>query len=181
MLSAAKPAPFAENAQAFLPQPEASQGESVDAGILPPELAAPGGGVLAPVQHQVRIERRVVIRVTSRSRNRQHQALAELPAEELDDRYKEKRVGKCLPIKSVVAVKVAQNNRLLLFTRDDRIISAKLEKSCRARDFYSGFYVEKSDDGMICAERDVLHSRAGVNCEMTKLRRLVPVNGPGSP
>ena len=36
------------------------------------------------------------------------------------------------------------------------MVSAALERSCSARDFYSGFYVERNADGQICVKRDTL-------------------------
>lgn len=124
-------------------------------------------------QEQVRIERRVIVRISPRAptQDANGPGAAALPAPR---RYEEKRMGKCVPIKGISSVQISRQDRLLLFMRDHRIVSVKLDKSCSVRDYYSGFYVEDSDDGMICAGRDTLHSRAGVNCSVTKLHRLVP-------
>lgn len=84
-------------------------------------------------------------------------------------------MGKCIPIREIGGVQVQSGNRLMLFMRDRRIVGATLEKGCRARDFYSGFYVERGDDGLICSGRDILQSRSGTKCELRKLHRLVPV------
>ena len=51
------------------------------------------------------------------------------------------------------------DSKLILFMRDQRIVSATLDKTCRARDFYSGFYMARSGDGMLCTNRDTLQSR----------------------
>jgi hypothetical protein len=48
-----------------------------------------------------------------------------------------------------------------------------LNRACRARDFYSGFYVERASDGRICVDRDTLLSRSGANCKLTRIRQLV--------
>ena len=85
-------------------------------------------------------------------------------------------MGKCVPIRGISSVQISRQDRLLLIMRDHRIVSAKLEKSCNVRDFYSGFYVEDSEDGNLCVGRDTLHSRAGVTCELSKLHRLVPAD-----
>jgi hypothetical protein len=61
----------------------------------------------------------------------------------------------------------------MLYLRDQRIISANLEKACSARDFYSGFYVDQNSDGLLCVDRDKLHSRTGANCEVERMRQLV--------
>ena len=60
--------------------------------------------------------------------------------------------------------------------RDTRIVSAGLDKGCTARDFYSGFYVARTGDGMMCTGRDKLQSRNGANCKLGKLKQLVPSN-----
>ena len=81
-------------------------------------------------------------------------------------------MGKCVPVSGIAAVQ-ADAGRLLLFMRDQRLVAASLEKACSARDFYSGFYLERTGDGLLCVERDKLHSRAGASCELSKLRQLV--------
>ena len=82
-----------------------------------------------------------------------------------------------MPIASIAGVQPESSDRILLLTRNRRLIGASLDKSCRARDFYSGFYVEQNADGQLCAGRDIIHSRAGANCAVTKLRELVPDDG----
>ncbi len=90
-------------------------------------------------------------------------------------RYLERPIGDCLPVQSIAAVHAEGDNRLLLFLRDRRLISARLEKSCSARDFYSGFYMEDSPDGRLCVDRDRLHARSGAKCEVARLSQLVRV------
>ncbi len=120
--------------------------------------------------YQVRIQQRVIVRVSPR---RARQSLvATLPARPPTD-YIERKIGNCLELKSVIAVQ-ADAARLLLYTNDRKIISATLEKSCRPRDFYSGFYVEPSKDGKLCIKRDNLQSRNGMSCQMSRIRQLVP-------
>lgn len=142
--------------------------------------AAPQGWIAieamqAPVQHQVRIEQRVIIRVAPATA---------LPRTAFDGdgvrfdqpiRLVERPVGRCLPVRAIAAVRPASGNRLLLRMRDRRLVAASLGRGCRAADFYSGFYVERSDDGMVCADRDELQSRTGATCEIDSLRQLVPV------
>jgi hypothetical protein len=50
----------------------------------------------------------------------------------------------------------------------------KLEKSCQAIDFYSGFYVKATKDGQVCEDRDSIHSRSGGECAIGKFKTLVP-------
>ena len=129
-----------------------------------------------PLQFQVRIEQRVIVRISPRATSARQNLLAELPQTQ-PTRFVERKIGDCIELKNIAAVQTGSGNRLVLFTRDQMIISAKLEKACRARDFYSGFYVEQNEDGKLCVKRDKLQSRAGANCEIRRIRQLVPENG----
>lgn len=125
--------------------------------------------------HQVRIEQRVIIRIAPRSPVQRQSLMAELPGPPPSpQRMVERKMEKCVDVADIAAVQTTSDDRLLLYLRDRRIVSAKLERSCRARDFYSGFYVERNEDGRICVDRDKLQSRTGAQCEVNKLRRLVP-------
>jgi len=124
---------------------------------------------------QVRIEQRMTIRITPRSQPPQRNMLYELPDAAIGPHFIERRIGDCVKANQISGVQTDLGNRLLLFMSDDRIISATLERTCRARDFYSGFYLSKSDDGKLCVARDTLQSRSGANCKLTRLRELVEV------
>lgn len=163
---------------ALLSAPVASVPEALEESPPPAVAVAPVWHDLAnafrpPPQDQVRIERRVIIRITPRQPA--PDALSALPDGEMELHYNERRIGKCLPIGLIAGVQADRGSRLLLFLRDRRIIAVNLEKTCRARDFYSGFYVERSDDGLLCSGRDKLHSRAGAKCEIDRLGQLVAV------
>ena len=125
-----------------------------------------------PVENQVRIERQITIRVAPRG-SAPRPAMFDLPDRGRPPRIAERRMGKCLPIGGIAGVQVGQGNRLTLFMRDRRTISLGLEKTCRAQDFYSGFYVERSSDGQLCVDRDRLQSRSGANCAVTRVRQLI--------
>lgn len=122
---------------------------------------------------QVRIERRVIIRVPRR-RPSQTRPLSDIRSRLVPQTYREKKIGKCLPMNNILGVQMYQGRELDLITRDRKRIRARLEKKCQARSFYSGFYMEKSKDGKICADRDMLHSRTGSKCEIDRFRQLVP-------
>jgi len=134
------------------------------------------GIFIPPEQHryaQVRIERRVIIRVPRRRPSRT-QPMADLRSKVVPRKYKEKKIGRCLPMNDILGVQMSGGLELDLVTKDRRRIRARLEKKCQARSFYSGFYMEKSKDGKICADRDILHSRTGSKCEIDRFRLLVP-------
>lgn len=137
----------------------------------------------APTARQVRIEQRLTIRISPGSVPRDLRDLRD-PRDLFGDmrrkalsppRFAERKMNQCVPVAAIAGVQPSGPSRLMLFMRDQKIVSVALEKSCNARDFYSGFLVERSGDGMICAGRDRLLSRSGMNCSLGKLRQLVAV------
>lgn len=127
------------------------------------------------ISYQVRIERRVTVRIAPRSAAERQNLMAEFAEVQRPTRYEERKIGKCVSIDEIAGVQTGSGDRLVLFMRDRRMVSARLEKSCRSKDFYSGFYLERNRDGKLCIDRDKLQSRAGANCELNRLRELVPV------
>ena len=125
-----------------------------------------------PVAEQVRIERQVTVRISPVGPALRQGIIAEMPPPAYP-RMSERKMGKCVAVAGIAAVQPDAGDKLLLFMRDRRLVSASLEKACSARDFYSGFYLERSRDGMLCADRDKLHSRAGATCEISRMRQLV--------
>lgn len=128
------------------------------------------------VAQQVRIEQRVVVRISPHPVSNRQELAAQAFEREIANRYQERRIGKCLPLESIAGVQTAGGNRIVLFLRDARMISVSLDKSCRSRDFYSGFYVERHQDGRLCIERDQLQARTGTKCEIERLRQLVEIS-----
>ncbi len=132
-----------------------------------------------PVQHQIRIERRVIIRISpyrpnARSARSNLAVDAPAPRGNPPRRMVERKIGKCLPTGDIGAVRTTRDNRLLFYMKDQRMMAVNLEKACSARDFYQGFYVEPSKDGKLCVDRERLQSRTGVKCKMQRIRQLVP-------
>lgn len=133
---------------------------------------------------QVRIEQRVIIRIMPgrvgrplppNARDPRRGLFAEFE-ERGGPRLVERRMSQCVPVGGIEAVQPDGPSRLLLFMRDQRIVSAALEKGCNARDYYSGFLIDRTSDGQICASRDKLQSRTGASCTMNKLRQLVEID-----
>lgn len=127
---------------------------------------------------QVRIEQRIIIRIApgGGARDSRRSLFSDLPGGGFPPRVEERRMNQCVAVAGIAGVQPDGPSRLILFLRDRRVVSAALDKSCNARDFYSGFLVERSTDGMICAGRDKLLSRSGSNCALGKLRQLVEVD-----
>jgi hypothetical protein len=100
----------------------------------------------------------------------------EADAESGGSRYIERKYGKCLPASGIVGVQPVSGRKLLLIMRDNRMFTAELKKGCQARDFYSGFLVAKSADGMICKERDELRARSGTTCQVSGFRQIVELD-----
>ena len=159
-------------------------GAAGDAGLLPQPVPVEGAAATAeieafappqatPIANQVRIEQRVTIKIAPRDPSIRPSMLAEMAPRMAASTLEERKMGKCVPVSGIAAVQADAGGRLLLFMRDQRLVAASLEKACSARDFYSGFYLERTGDGLLCVERDKLHSRAGASCELSKLRQLV--------
>ena len=131
---------------------------------------------IIPIVNQVRIERRVIMRVSPRPSSISRSMLSELPQQAVPPRLVERPHGKCVDAGDIVGVS-DRGSRLMMYMRGRHIISAELEKSCSPRDFYLGFYVERSEDGKLCVDRDRLMSRAGAKCRISHFSRLVAVGG----
>lgn len=122
---------------------------------------------------QVRIEQHTTIRIAPRTLQAPPNAIVSQPRSLTPPRMAERNIGRCVPAARISGVQVESGNRLILFLRDRRVISAELDRTCRSRDFYSGFYLEQSADGQLCAGRDTLLSRNGANCRLNRIRQLV--------
>lgn len=123
---------------------------------------------------QMRIERQMTIRISPRASNTFPSMFAELPDRAMTPRFIERKIGNCVSISRIAGVQT-NVDRLLLYMSDRRVVSARLERACSPRDFYSGFYLSKSDDGLLCVDRDTLQSRSGANCKLSQIRQLIEV------
>lgn len=147
---------------------------------FPKEIEYPVAGRPAPIgtlkvtvnQSRVRVQGRVYVRIAPRSVAARRNLLAQLPVRARPQRYEEKKAKKCVRVEEIAGVETGSGNRLLLFLRDANILSVNLEKACRARDFYAGFYVKSNEDGRLCVERDTLQSRNGARCDIARMMKL---------
>lgn len=149
---------------------------AMPAGVPPaPPFEVLADGHDEPVQNQVSIEQHVIIRIAPSAADPRGRMPNRLPAPEpLSKSFKEKKVEGCVPIAAIAGIAPSDDNRLLLLLRDRRVLSAALDKSCHAEEFYSGAYVERSEDGQLCVKRERLQSRTGSKCQLSRLSRLVP-------
>jgi hypothetical protein len=89
-------------------------------------------------------------------------------------KWQEKKIGKCILMDRLIGSRPGPKESLEILTRDGNVIRAYLGEGCLAREFYAGAYVERSADGKLCIDRDLLHARTGAQCEIDKFRLLVP-------
>lgn len=144
--------------------------------LLPP--APPGDGRKAvPVSAgatrvaQVRIQQHFVIRVPRPDSVRRISA----PAAPLPPiAWVEKDAEKCVKMQSLAGATITRPDSVDLFLSGGKRMRAKLGNECPALDFYTGFYVKPTKDGMVCAKRDVFRSRSGGECRIKAFRTLIP-------
>jgi hypothetical protein len=89
--------------------------------------------------------------------------------------WRETRGPRCVAISEIAGATMPGPDSVDLILRDNSRIRAKLQRRCPALDFYYGFYVNATEDGRICADRDVVRSRIGGECEIDQFRSLHPV------
>lgn len=121
---------------------------------------------------QVRIRQEIMIRVSPR-RESSREMIADW-RQAIPRSYEQRDIGKCVAARKLVAVQTVSSRDLVLYLSDNRMIRAQLRKSCNARDFYLGFYMETNKDGELCAGRDTLRARNGATCKIGAIRQLVP-------
>lgn len=129
-----------------------------------------------PTAQQVRIEQRVTIRISPRPAPLPLAASVSSESRDLGaPRVIERKMGKCVPLNSLLGVQSGGGNKLVLFLRGQRLVSATLEKACQGRDYYSGFLVSQHSDGQLCVDRDELLARSGAKCKVQGYRELMLV------
>lgn len=129
-----------------------------------------------PNAQQVRIEQRVTIRISPRPAPMPLAVMAGNEARDMGEpRTIERKMGKCVPLTSVLGVQSGGGNKLVLFLRGQRLVSATLEKACKGRDYYSGFLVSQHSDGQLCVDRDELLARSGAKCKVQGYREIMLV------
>lgn len=132
---------------------------------LPASGVEPAGGVELA---QLTIEQRVIIRVPlARPSGR----VAEAAPPRIE--WEEKKGPKCIALRSIRRATITSPSGVDLILLDSKRYRAKLGRGCRSADFWSGFYVEPSKDGSLCAGRDSIQARTGLTCEIHDFKKLV--------
>lgn len=121
---------------------------------------------------QVRIEHRVVIRIVPLSRTARPTGLTNAGTA-VPVRLAERPIAGCIPVRNIAGVSADQAGRLRLHMRGRQIVTLRFKDECRTDAFYSGFYIEQNQDGLVCPARDALHSRSGVRCTVGRFSQLV--------
>jgi hypothetical protein len=139
----------------------------------PNSVVQPLNTVVGAPAQQVSIEQRVTIRINTRPAPMPGvPIMLDMPGQG-EPRFSERKMGKCVALSAISGVQPASSSKLLLIMRDDRLITAQLEKGCQVREFYSGLIVKRAEDGQLCVDRDALMSRSGASCRVTQFRQLV--------
>lgn len=110
---------------------------------------------------QLTIEQSLIVRVPRR-----------VPVKPL--RWKEKKGPKCVAMSAIAGAAVVADDAIDLVLRGGQRLRAVFSSNCPALDYYSGFYILPTSDGRICADRDMIRTRAGGQCEIQRFRKLVP-------
>lgn len=90
-------------------------------------------------------------------------------------KWKEKRGPKCVQMAAIAGAAVVADDAIDLVLRGGQRYRAEFSSRCPALDYYSGFYILPTEDGRICADRDIIRTRAGGQCEIERFRKLVLV------
>ena len=89
--------------------------------------------------------------------------------------WREGRGPRCVSARTVRGATLAGRDSVDFVLRDNSRVRARLDRSCLGLDFYRGFYVSGTEDGMICADRDSIRSRMGGQCEIDQFRSLTAI------
>lgn len=87
-------------------------------------------------------------------------------------RWEEHRGPRCIAWAQIAGAGLLSQDSVDLVFRDNSRIRARLERRCPALDYYNGFYMTATPDGLICADRDSIRARTGGQCRIDRFRSL---------
>ena len=128
----------------------------------PAAAPEPIPGTVATHHAQLIIREQIIVRVPRRAPPRRVS-------------WHERKGDRCVEIDALAGAAINAPDSVDFILRGGRMVRAKLEASCPALDYYSGFYVVPTKDGQMCIGRDAIHDRSGNECGIARFRRLVPV------
>lgn len=85
----------------------------------------------------------------------------------------EQRGPRCIATKAIRRAILSSPDQVDFILANRNRVRAKFDDDCDALDFYGGFYLQMQD-GLLCAERDAVHSRIGSSCTIERFSRLQP-------
>jgi len=88
--------------------------------------------------------------------------------------WREGRGPRCIPIRQILAATSPRQESVDIIFRNGSRVRAQLERRCPTIDFYRALYLQPTEDGRICADRDVIRSRTGGECGIDQFRTLTP-------
>jgi hypothetical protein len=141
------------------------------AGVAALLLLAFGGGeeeqqpVPRPAQSTLTVHQQIIIRVPAPIR-------PAAPGAGSLIRWEEHHGPRCIAWARIAGAGLLGQNSVDLVFRDATRVRARLERRCPALDYYSGFYLPATADGLICADRDSVRSRTGGECRIDTFRTL---------
>lgn len=87
--------------------------------------------------------------------------------------WKEHKGPACIPVRAIRRALLSGPEQVDFILGNGSRVRAKFEKDCPALDFYGNFYLEPRG-GLLCIERDAIHSRMGGSCPIKRFRLLEP-------
>lgn len=87
-------------------------------------------------------------------------------------RWKEKKGPKCVAAASMAGALITARNQVDLVLVGGKRVRVRLDGDCKPLDYYGGFYLRPSGDGMICADRDAIRVRSGASCGIDQFKLL---------
>lgn len=124
------------------------------------EAEPPSVGPPAKVR-MMTVQRQMILRVPVR------------PYPRLKFHWEEEKGPKCFPVQAIAGAMLSGSDTIDIVLRNRQRIRARLDNDCEGLDFYGGLYLQ-TEDGQLCAKRDVIRSRMGGTCRIEKFRMLVP-------
>lgn len=135
----------------------------------PPPVPSADNESLRGLSGRMIIERRVIIRIPALPQPDNDGVAGFLPPGSVTV-LRIQRAPTCLAARSIRGALFPRGGRSILFSTMSGRFEAVLERGCRAAEFQPGFYLHASDDGALCAGRDLIHARTGASCMISVFR-----------